>query len=92
MPVAKKVAKRQVERHRHCPSCYNGLGGVGNVYTTHQTSRGKKQYLRCQSCGHTWTAIVLWETKTIEVTSRTVELETRNQGDITNPSKPANDN
>lgn len=60
-----------VAKHRQCPSCYNGLGGVGNVYSTERN----KSYYKCKTCGHTWTATVRREV--VKVEHRTVELETR---------------
>lgn len=84
MPVAKK--QRQVEAHRHCPSCFNGMGGIGNAYT----KVGRKTYYKCGSCGHTWTAIISHETVT--VTRRTVELDTRGKDDISTSGNPDKDN
>ena len=65
--------------YRRCPVCWEGNGGVGNVYTTNGSTR---YYRCCQSikpgkpaCGHTWTALI--RTEVIKVESRTIQIDHR---------------
>lgn len=37
-------------KHRQCPLCWGGLGGVGVAYSTH----GSVSFYKCKVCSHTW--------------------------------------
>ncbi len=55
--------------HRRCPICHPH-GGTGGVYCT----RGRRRYLKCDRCGHTWFADI---TLVSETTHREIEHDTR---------------
>ena len=69
----KPIHTPEVPKHRQCPACFNGLGGVGVVYSTERN----KSYYKCKACGHTWTATVRREV--VKVEHRHVDLETRDE-------------
>lgn len=62
---------RDVPKHRQCPLCYTGLGGVGSQYSKH----GNTGYYKCQCCGHTWTATV--KVEAVKIEHKVVDMETR---------------
>lgn len=46
--------RNEPAEYTQCPVCYPGLGGVGTSYG-HYPPKGRV-YLRCNCCGHTWSA------------------------------------
>lgn len=60
-----------VPKHRQCPGCFRGDGGVGKAYNT----QGRTRYYKCNSCGHTWRVKV--DTTVTDVTHRQVDLDER---------------
>lgn len=52
----KTGGERPVEDWRRCPSCFGGWGGVGHIVGQHVHKSTK--YLKCQTCGHTWSAVL----------------------------------
>lgn len=65
--------RRIVPKHRQCPLCYDGVNnGVGLVFAT----RGKKQYRKCDRCGHTYVTPTD-PAEAVQVQRRDVELNER---------------
>lgn len=56
-PVAQPEAQQKlVPDYKRCPLCFGGRGGIGRQYGQYDAKQ--LHYLRCNQCGHTWTAEV----------------------------------
>jgi len=67
---------RVIPKHRRCPLCFGGLGGVGRSYATApQSGTLIRTYYKCNQCAHTWSVDVR---KTILKIESTVREETTN--------------
>ncbi len=64
-------AEQPTPKHRQCPLCFAGSHGRGLAYCT----QGRVRYYKCDTCAHTWRAVV--DVRIIEIESRTVNLSTR---------------
>lgn len=75
---AAEVAKvqREAKEHMRCPSCYGGRGGVGvpNGWARMNGSLVKRYY-KCDTCGHTWSAIVKTHTTILAIEHREIEVK-----------------
>jgi len=47
--------RREVPKHRQCPLCHEGQGGVGQCEGTYKkASTFLRRYYKCDKCAHTW--------------------------------------
>ena len=48
-----------VDKHRQCPICYQGHGGVGQANGSYaKASTLTQRYYKCNQCAHTWSVYV----------------------------------
>ena len=46
---------KAVPKHRQCPICFGGMGGVGHATGIYRkSSTYAKRYYACDKCGHSW--------------------------------------
>lgn len=55
--------------HRRCPLCWEGRKGKGILFGQYDAKN--REYLRCDQCGHTWTADVIYHAEVIDINTRT---------------------
>lgn len=61
----------QVPDYLRCPCCFTGWGGVGKQYGNYNVKN--RVYLRCDKCGHDWTADIVVTVEVLSVNKRIPE-------------------
>lgn len=67
---------RVVPKHRQCPCCYQGRGGVGRPGWWRRVSGTlvRRQYV-CDKCGFDWTADVRTTTETVNIQYQEIDVK-----------------
>ena len=84
-PAAQEIVKPLVPKHRQCPRCYAGQGGVGKRrWWKRKSANVVHTCYECNVCGHDWTAMIRTVTSLeriewneVEVQHTDLDLETR---------------
>jgi hypothetical protein len=80
--AAEGTEKRDVPKHRQCPACYNGLGGIGKEkWWQRVDAMTVRRCYACDMCPYIWTARVTVYEILEAIEHLEVVIETRSSGD-----------
>ena len=66
----------KVPKHRQCPSCFGGKGGVGlEKWWKRVSGTLVKRCYACNQCGYQWTATVRTISNVLKIESQEVQVE-----------------